>query len=226
MKKSFYYLIIIMAVLFIHISTMHAQQTVSTSVAPFKAYKTLEGSAEVIGQTFRAEGDNLYNEFEVEIAEAGEYYLSAWMLGAGRQDGSTIAYDIVVNGQSTALAMKPEMKDWQNAYARLTEVQRLKYPQKSNTVTLVRGRNTIAFKGHVPVAPMVEQIALSRVEGTKAVSEDNYQAFKAEIRAATTQLTTSYPASVIYPEQNPNFAYDYRLNFGFIHHMFAVISTK
>lgn len=213
MKKSFYYLIIIMAVLSIHISTMHAQQTVSTSVAPFKAYKTLEGSAEVIGQTFRAEGDNLYNEFEVEIAEAGEYYLSAWMLGAGRQDGSTIAYDIVVNGQSTALAMKPEMKDWQNAYARLTEVQRLKYPQKSNTVTLVRGRNTIAFKGYVPVVPTVEQIALSRVEGTKAVSEDNYQAFKAEIRAAAANhaiMTQNEPAL---PPQNPNFAYDYDLDF-------------
>lgn len=215
MKK--YYLFIVM--LFCGAVLLAQQQAVTStiSVIPFKAYETLNGEAKVVGQSFRAVGNDLYTIFDVEANMAGAYYLSAWMLGAGRQDGSTIAYDVLVNERPTGLAMKPQAMDWQNVYASRQIAQPLSQAQslqQSNVIVLVQGRNTIAFKGQVPVVPTVEQIALSRQEGVKAVSETAYQAFKAQVAAMPTDSpVASVQGEPALPLQNPDFAYDYDLDF-------------
>jgi len=48
--------------------------------------------------TVTVEGNYAYRTFEIEIAETGEYFLSAWLMGAQTKDGDYVAYDLIING--------------------------------------------------------------------------------------------------------------------------------
>lgn len=126
--------------------------------------------------TVKIDGNLAYRIFEVEAPEAGQYYLSAWLMAATTDKGPR-EYKVQINS-SEHLTLKPEKANWQSVTFR-DETQNPVFAELS------AGLNTIAFLTQVPEIPQVEIVRLSRDPEKANIPGTEYEAFLNNIKKET-----------------------------------------
>lgn len=125
--------------------------------------------------TVTVEGDYAYRTFEIEIAETGEYFLSAWLMGAQTKDGDYAAYDLIINGVKQIAKIVPTRSNWQS--------MELKNENSvNNKVKLSIGLNKVIFVSKLPDVADVEFVKFSKDANSVKLDDSKYTNYIKEAR--------------------------------------------
>lgn len=111
----------------------------------------------------------LYQTFEIEVPESGEYYLSAWVKGALTPDGEKLEYSFKVNDDEVEQKIKAE-----NSRSHPLSFNDKKFD--FNT-----GVNTVTIKTRIPDYPNVEFIKVSLDKEKSKISSELYESYLVDL---------------------------------------------
>lgn len=120
--------------------------------------------------------NNSITSFNANIEQAGEYYLSCWMLGGKHSNGDYSSYDVAVNGVAVG-KVNATKANWQSCKL------------NTETITLKKGENIISFATTIPEIPNIEFIKLSSTKDAANIPSINYDNRLANIKANSTVMT-------------------------------------
>ena len=126
--------------------------------------------------------NNSITSFNANIEQAGEYYLSCWMLGGKHSNGDYSSYDVAVNGVAVG-KVNATKANWQSC-------------RLAGTITLQKGVNTISFAAKVPEIPNIEFIKLGQTQTNATISSNNYDNNLATIKANCEATSYDVPSAV------------------------------
>ncbi|MCE5331247.1 MAG: hypothetical protein LLF95_03790, partial [Bacteroidales bacterium] len=152
---------------------LNAQVDTTTVNSSEKSELAIDGL--VKKSTVSVEGNYAYRTFEVEIAEAGEYFLSAWLMGVQTKDGDYVPYDLIINGVKQIAKMAPTRSNWQSV--------ELKNEKSVNiTVKLTGGLNKVVFISKLPDVADVEFVKFSKDANSVKLDDSKYLNYVKEAR--------------------------------------------
>ena len=219
--------ILLLSCMFLHAVFTYSQENAEEFITPEKSYfqknKSLGGDVVIKDLTYHADEKYAYAIFEVDVPEAGNYYLSAWIMGGQKGDGSYISYDILVNNKESEVKMQGKENYWQGVSA--------DSKSKSNnveTVSLQKGKNMIAFREEGFIIPSVEYIRLSPVKEKASISEKFTDVLKkkAESQKLIEEPILRATPVAISDSQNVVYDYHYKKNFKYSYTSFLRIQPS
>ncbi len=166
------------------------------------------GDGKINSSMLNASGDYVFQEFEVEVKQAGKYYLAAWVNGGMDINGEKLEYGVLVNSEKEEHKIRAE-KDHPHAV-----------DFGEQMFDLVSGVNKIAFKTRKPFCPNVEFIKVSQDEQNRQISSERYDQYIDEISthkkaaladamAGSGLKSTSDPLINYKVQMDVNFKYSY-----------------
>ena len=127
--------------------------------------------------------DSSFTSFTAHVEQAGEYYLSCWMLGGELSTGEYSSFDVSVNG-STVGKMNANKANWQSCQL------------NTGSVALQKGENVISFAAQIPDIPNVEFIKLALTQEAADIPSTNYDNYLATIKANSNEAQAYSLASI------------------------------
>lgn len=106
-----------------------------------------------------------YKNFVVDVPEAGDYHVGAWLIPAKHADHSFTIFKVFANGEPAG-RITPEYGNWQS-----------RMPDGQVPIGLHKGRNVISFGTARPEIPEVETIRVSMSIDSAAISPVAYEDF-------------------------------------------------
>ena len=168
----------------------------------------LGGDAVIKSSSFKAEKDGIYKTFEVEVSEAGSYYLDAWIIAPFTKDGF-VEYKVAVNDVLSGFSLTPQTRGWHSLA--LTDTKK-----SAATVKLIKGINKIYIIGKGPEIPNVEFIKLSSNLSRSGISDSKYRQFVESLESNTSNKVYSNELQQVSSVRGTNGEiYDYSLNLPF-----------
>ncbi|MCD7974025.1 MAG: hypothetical protein LUG18_15420 [Candidatus Azobacteroides sp.] len=182
----------------------YAQETAEETFSPQRAFyeknKDIGGDVVIKDLTFDGNETYAYAVFEVDAPRSGNYYLSAWIMGGQKYNGTYLTYDILVNGEESGINAETREGNWQAMEARKKRIG------GKETIALQQGINIISFRGHAPVIPNIEFIRLSMVKEKARISDEAYKQSLADMQVENekifqekeTRAAINTPQNVVY----------------------------
>lgn len=128
--------------------------------------------------------DKSLTSFFVDAEQAGEYYLSCWMLGGEYSDGNFSSFDVSVNEKNIG-KMIATKSNWQSVRI------------NTETVFLQKGANVISFTTNIPEIPNIEFIKLASTQESATISSLHYDNSLRNIKAACDAVIPKLSPTVI-----------------------------
>lgn len=161
MRKIYF----LLACMIICCAPSFSQAIVETSY--YENHPDLGGDVVIIKSTKEVNGNLAITSFEIEAANAGEYYASFWMFPTKLSDGTFANYRVSVNGSMLLDKIVPIRGGWQS----------IMFSQKGK-IRLNKGVNTVSVIGVIPDIPNVEHIRLSAKEKNAYINSTNYDVYR------------------------------------------------
>jgi hypothetical protein len=144
-----------------------------------KNFDFQHGDVTINKSSIKIEGDSTYRVFEITAPVEGDYYLSAFILVANKDDG-TMSYRVQLNDNEVKESIIPATDGWQNIT--------LKKPLK-----LLMGINTISIVSSAPEIVEVESIILAKDKNKATISTKAYTEYMRVLEAQ--KLSANYAAT-------------------------------
>ena len=141
----------------------------------FENNPELGGDAVINSSDFRVEKGVIHKTFEVNVSEAGAYYLDAWIKAPSTKEGF-MEYKVSVNGVVTGFSLKPQTGGWHSLA--LTDAKK-----SVTAVRLNKGVNIISVIGRGTEIPNVEFIKLSSNLSRSGIPGSDYRKFVESIKS-------------------------------------------
>lgn len=177
--------------------------------------------------TISVDGNYAYRTFVVEVAETGEYFLSAWLLGAQSKTGDYVPYEVMVNGVKLITKINPTRSNWQSV--ELKNEKGINIPVK-----LISGHNKIAFVSKLPDVADVEFVKVDKEPMKIKLDDSKYFSFINELKIRmeqnkNIQKKDSIPPSHTSPLRvfqlpNPEGNYEHRMDVSFAYTTYKTYS--
>jgi hypothetical protein len=165
MKKA---LLIVFGLFFLICSSSFSQQMVETKY--FSSHNELGGEAIILKSMRRVDGIKAITSFEIEVSQAGRYYISFWLCPPKLNDGTYANYNVTVNDKVVAGKIMPTKGDWQSISL-----------SNGETIELNEGINIVSVIGTLPDIPSVEHIRVSSTISNSIIDSSKYERYKTDI---------------------------------------------
>ena len=141
----------------------------------FEKNKDLGGECIIEKSAFSVENEIVTKTFEIDVPEEGEYYLSAWLMGAKTNKGF-LKYGVKINKKEIKEKIKPLKSNWQAVKLKNQDSKELK------KIKLAKGINTISFSSPAPEVPVIEFVRIAKTKEKAAISEEKYKNYIKNIK--------------------------------------------
>lgn len=159
---------------------MNAQAVVPSASMVTKRFddKSLGGEGLLKRAYLSADGEAIVKTFEIEVPQAGDYYIAAWAGETRGKNGPQVLQVWINEQRTTTLSLDSVSSGWQskrvvNSLNKTT----LKY-------YLSTGVHTVHFACSGPAAPQVDFIRIARETEKAAIPDTKYQLFMNSVRAS------------------------------------------
>lgn len=119
--------------------------------------------------------DYTYTHLAVETTDAGEYYLSFWMLPAQLLDGSKSLYDIYVNNRKVG-TITPTEPNWQSISL-----------DNNKKVFLQKGISIISIAAKGREIPLVEDVKYAKTISESQFSSEAYDSYLSQASSSSSE---------------------------------------
>lgn len=150
----------------------------------FKNNKSLGGDVIINSANIEVTDKNVSKTFEIDCAETGNYYLSAWLMAPQTPNGYP-EYQVFINGTSYNASLKPTKDNWQS-------ISLTNKDKATTTIPLKKGVNTISIIAEAPEVPNIEFIKLSVSALNIDIPDTKYTQYIEDIREKeSSEIATS-----------------------------------
>ena len=167
-----------LAILLLFTSTAYSYgQNLENDKYFFENNKDLGGECILKSSRLSIDGNIVSKTFEFEVPVSGNYYMSAWIMGAETKDGLQ-EYHVTLDDLN-AIAGKIIMTKtgWQSAY-----LSNISDKSKSQSLYLTTGKHSISIQCEKPDVPEVEFIRLARTNELSIISDSSYRSYVDSIK--------------------------------------------
>ena len=143
----------------------------------FENNKELSGECILKNSRVSIDGNIISKIFEFEVPVSGNYYISAWIMGAETKDGLQ-EYHVTLDDLNTiAGKMIMTKTGWQSA-----NLSNMADKSKNQSLYLTEGKHSISIQCEKPDVPEVEFVKFSRNEELSVISDLRYRSYLDSIK--------------------------------------------
>lgn len=183
----------------------------------FENNKELGGECILKNSRVSIDGNIISKTFEFEVPVSGNYYMSAWIMGAETKNGLQ-EYNVTLDNLDTIAGKIIMTKTgWQTA-----NLSNMANKLKSQSLYLTEGKHSISIQCEQPDVPEVEFVKFSRNEELSVISDLKYRSYLDSIKQISLNRnqslwekkdTLSSDSKTELP--NPYGDYDHQVNISF-----------